>query len=300
MLLLPFMVVLVPYWGWNGGFRMSKIKKFILLFAPLILLNGCLTLDGFLFNSQPLDIYQLPNNDIDSAFFKPVTLNSDGHKLYAFWVMSEDSTRGVTVLYCHGNKHNMDEYWDRVMFLHEMGLNVFIFDYRGYGKSEGQSSEAGLHADGKAALAYLLDSLNQPADSLILYGYSLGNVVSIYLATLTADTPLGLIAESPFASANSLTQASTVLDIPAFWLTEGNFDNAENIKQKTCPLLLLHGKQDDFVRYRDNGRVVFENAPDPKKAIIIENATHADIPQTMGIPAYKESVLNWINSLINL
>ncbi len=94
-------------------------------------------------------------------------------------------------------------------------------------------------------------------DSLCFYGYSLGNVASIYLAA-QIQNPLCLFSEAPFASANSLTQGSVVLDVQPRWLTDGEFDNEKNIKVINTPFLLFHGEDDDFVRYRDNGKVLYE------------------------------------------
>ena len=104
-----------------------------------------------------------------------------------------------------------------------------------------------------------------------------------------------LIAEAPFASANSLTQASLSLDIPALWLTRGKFDNAEKIRRIKTPFLLLHGEDDDFVRFRDNGKVIFENAPQPKSLTLVPGAKHHDIPEKMGIDNYLKVVSDWIN-----
>ena len=273
----------------------KKIANLVvsLLFVVLI---GC-ELDGFLFNSRKLDKYQLPGNTIPSSLIDQVTFESGGNTLYGYWVHSSGERSGLTILYCHGNKYHIDHYWDRVMFLHRLGVNVFIFDYRGYGMSEGTSSEVGLYADGRAALDYVTSHKAVKSDSLILYGYSLGNVVSIYLAA-ERTRPLCLIAEAPFASANSLTQNSLLLDVPAQWLTEGQFDNAERIKHIDTPFLLLHGADDDFVRYRDNGKIVFQNAPQPKKEIVISGAKHTDIPQTLGVESYLDQLQEWFDFAI--
>ena len=198
----------------------------------------------------------------------------------------------MTILYCHGNKHSIDEYWDRVEFLRQLGANIFIFDYRGFGMSEGEPSQAGMYADADAALAYVR-TRGVPDSSLVLYGYSLGNVASIHLAA-NRVAPRVLIAEAPFASSTSLAQGALGLDFPARWLTDGTFDNAETIRRVTVPFLLLHGEDDDFVRYRDNGRVVFENANEPKKLIVVPGASHTDIPQTMGVDRYLKEVEEWI------
>ncbi len=263
----------------------------LLLLLPLLALAiaGCQSMDGFLFNTEKLDHYSLPGNTIPDSLLTPVKLTSDGNAIHGYWVGSDGARPGLTVLYCHGNKHGIDEYWDRVMLLHRTGVNVFIFDYRGYGMSEGTSSEAGMHADVAAALAYLRDVRKVMDDSLVLYGYSLGNVASIWAATHLAR-PRVLIAESPFASANSLTQGSSVLDIQPNWITDARFDNAAEIRSVSCPLLLLHGEADDFVRYRDNGRVVFENAPEPKRLMLVPGADHTNVPQMIGVDRYVEII----------
>jgi fermentation-respiration switch protein FrsA (DUF1100 family) len=187
----------------------------------------------------------------------------------------------------------MDAYWDRVEFLRRLGGNIFIFDYRGFGMSEGESSQEGMYADADAALAYV-QSRGVQADSLVLYGFSLGNVASIHLAA-NRITPRCLIAESPFASSTSLTQGGIGLDFPARWLTDGTFNNAETIRKVHVPLLLLHGLDDDFVRYRDNGAIVFENANQPKKLITVKGANHTDVPQTMGVDQYLTELQTWID-----
>lgn len=255
---------------------------------------GC-EMDGFLFNTEEIDHYSLPGNTIPDSLLEEVTLESDGNTIYGYWVESEGSHPGLTILYCEGNKHSIDNYWDRVMLLHRLGGNVFIFDYRGFGRSEGESSEKAMHRDAEAALDFV-QTKTAAADTLVIYGYSLGNVASVYLAAERV-TPRCLIAEAPFASANSLTQGSAGLDLPAGWLTEGKFDNAGEIKKIRTPLLLIHGEQDNFVRWRDNGKVVFESAPQPKRLELVPNAKHDDIPATMGEEAYLSVVREWIINL---
>ena len=269
--------------------------KFIFLTLIIIVASvftSC-DLDGFLFNSQEIDEYTLPGNTIPDTLIEQVAFDSEGNTLYGYWVASDGTRPGLTILYCHGNKYNIDEYWDRVMMLSELGMNILIFDYRGYGMSEGDPSEDGLFADGTAALEYVLSRPETVEDSLIIYGYSLGNVASIYLAAEKAD-PLCLIAECPFASANSLTQSSSFFDIPPLWLTEGEYDNAGTVKGIETPFLLFHGEEDDFVRWQDNGKIVYENALEPKMLYLIGSAEHNNIPQTMGIDNYLLAVEAWI------
>lgn len=266
------------------------------LFSAILLFSSfteC-TLDNFLFNEERISQYVLPNNTIPDSLLTFVQFKSENNTLYGYWVKSKNPQSGITILYCHGNKNNMDEYWDRVMILHQLGVQIFIFDYRGFGLSEGRPSENGLYKDGESALNFIRSHYQVDKDSLCLYGYSLGNVVSIYL-TAEKINPLCLIAEAPFASANSLTQGSLSLDIPELWLTEGTFDNVEKIRRIKTPFLLIHGDQDDMVRFRDNGKVVYDNAPQPKSLRLVSGAKHTDIPEKMGIDTYKKVINDWIN-----
>ncbi|MDP8208779.1 MAG: alpha/beta hydrolase [Candidatus Electryonea clarkiae] len=260
--------------------------------------TSCMKLDSFLFNSEELDEYSLPGNTIPESLIEEVMLDSDGNTLHGFWVGSNGDRSGLTILYCHGNKHNIDHYWDRVMFLHDFGVNLFIYDYRGFGKSDGESSEDGLYSDGTAALDYVLSRNEVTADSLIVYGFSLGNVVSIYLTAEKID-PLCLFAEALFAAATSLTQGSSIIDVPHRWLTEGEFNNAERIKNIHVPFMIFHGDEDDFVRYRDNGKIVYENAPEPKRLVLIPGAGHTDIPQRLGLTEYYDTMNDWISFSIS-
>jgi len=270
------------------------MKKFITLtiITIAIVLSGC-DMDSFLFNNQKIAQYTFPNNNIPDSLIEKVTLKSESYTLYGFWIKSNGDYPGRTILYCEGNKHSIDNYWDRVMVMHKMGFNVFIFDYRGYGMSEGESSEDGMHKDAEAALDYVLNVRKVSKDSLCIYGFSLGNVASIYLASSRVN-PASLIAEAPFASANSLTQGSIGLDIPELWLTKGSFNNAELVKKINTHFLVIGSKGDDFVRFDDNAKVVYENAPMPKKLELLTNAPHPDFVVSMGEDAYIKLIKDWI------
>lgn len=277
---------------------MRYVPVYVFLLFTGIFFLSC-ELDDFMFNNSSLDEYILPGNKIADSLLTEVTIDSDGHTLYGFWVASNGERPGITVHYFHGNRDHIDHYWDRVMLLHDIGVNVFVFDYRGFGKSEGKSTEQGLYKDAEAAIDYISFRSEFDTDSLVVYGYSLGNVPAIYTAAELVD-PLALISEAPFASANSLTQGSLVLDIPPGWITNGTFDTSRRIRNISTPYFLLHGTDDDFVRYRDNGAVVLNNAPEPKQQLLIPKASHSDIPEVMGEQVYRNTIINWIDAAIEL
>jgi len=259
----------------------------------LSVLVGCIELDNQLFNSTQLSSYQLSNAVIPDSARELVAMTSQGKKIYGVFVRSNGTHGNITVLYCHGNRDNLQYYWDRVEFIYRMGFNVFIFDYQGYGMSEGTTSESGLYSDGGVALSYIRSRPDVVAANVVLYGFSLGNVVSIDLAA-NVFTPKAIVAEAPFASSSTLVQSGTLLDIPSSYVMKGEYDNAEKIKSVHAPLLIIHGENDKFVDIDKNSGVIFTNANEPKQFVRVPGADHSEIPAKLGEANYINLVQQFI------
>jgi fermentation-respiration switch protein FrsA (DUF1100 family) len=190
----------------------------------------------------------------------------------------------LTLLFCHGNKYNIAEYWPRVETLWQAGFDVLTFDYRGFGKSTGTSSEATMRADSEAALAEL--RTRGVADSaLAIHGFSLGGVCAIHLAARVVR-PRALIVEAAFTSAGDLVRTGTVLDVPGGWLMRDPYDNLAAIRLVTAPTMILHGDADTFLPFRF-GEALFAAATSaPLKALVrVPGANHTDIPERLVQPA---------------
>lgn len=253
-------------------------------------------MDGFLFNTQKLTTYVLPEAVIPASAREEITLKSGGYTLYAYFVKSSTATASTpTIFYHHGNAKNIQAYWDRMEYFYKAGYNVLIYDYRGYGRSEGQSSQEGLESDAEAALAYLLSRRDVDKNNIILYGYSLGGVPSVYLASKYAAPnatfqPKGLITEAIFASTSDLVQSGTLLDIPGGFVMRDEFANLVRIAQIRCPLLMMHGTADRFIDITRHGEKLFAAAPNnlnpPKEFFKIPGAGHSSIPETMILNNY--------------
>jgi uncharacterized protein len=272
---------------------MNRTLPFLVAIA--LACAGC-SMDSFLFNTLPLESYALSTAIIPAANRTEVTLTSGGETLYGFFVKQPDSLRiepHPTVLYHHGNKHNIQEYWDRVELLYRAGFDIFIYDYRGFGLSTGTSSEDGMKADAAAALNYLRSRSDVDTSQIVDYGYSLGGFACLYSAT-TLHRPKAVITESIFASSEALVQSGTILNIPGGYLMEGAFDNRAQIVKVTSPILMLHGTGDTFVGYEANGKVLSALAPQPKIIRPIDGANHTTIPATMGQQNYIELVTTFI------
>lgn len=177
------------------------------------------------------------------------------------------------VLFCHGNAGNISHRLDNLRLLHELGVSVFIFDYRGYGRSEGRASESGTYEDARGALAWLARKGWTP-ERMIYFGRSLGAAVALQLAT--EHPPAGLILESAFTSIREMgRQHYPLLWTLAGWALEARYDNTSKIGQLKAPLLVIHGSADRIVPVR-MGQALFAAAPEPKTLFIIPTADHND------------------------
>jgi uncharacterized protein len=188
--------------------------------------------------------------------------SADGTALHGWFLPSTTPEPCGTVLFLHGNAGNVAWHVGFTPPLTRHGLDVFLFDYRGYGASEGNSSEAGLHADAAAAYAYLRESRQLPPDRLLLAGHSLGAAVAARLASETEAA--GLVLAAPFTSLPAAMQAR----LPWFpvgvlpWRT-GRFDALVSIRHIDMPSLMLLGRDDNLVPAAD-ARALFHAAAEPK------------------------------------
>ena len=168
-----------------------------------------------------------------------------------------------TVLHCHGNGENIAQVGSFIAkkFSESLHANVFSFDYRGFGKSEGFPTEAGLEQDADAALAWLCERDGvQPAD-VIIVGDSLGGGLACYLAKKHGCK--ALVLRRTFSS---LPDAAARLypGLPVRWLMRNKMNSAEAIKSCNVPLFQSHGEADGLVPI-DLGRKLFDNSPATNK-----------------------------------
>lgn len=271
---------------------MIRFRSIVFCFFFSVLM-GCIDLDNQLFNSTQLSSYQLSDAVIPDSSRELVSLTSQGKKIYGVFVKSNGIHGNITVLYCHGNRDHLQYYWDRVELIYKMGFSVFIFDYQGYGMSEGTPSESGLYSDGNTALAYIRSRQDVVAANIVFYGFSLGNAVSIDLAA-NVFTPKALVAEAPFASSSTLVQSGTLLDIPSSYVMKGEYNNAEKIKSVHAPLLIIHGESDKFIDLEKNSTVIFKNANQPKQFVRVPGAGHSEIPAKLGEANYVNLVQQFV------
>ncbi len=204
---------------------------------------------------------------------------SDGVKLYGWYASVSDSgvegsnagLLNTVVLWCHGNAGNITDRYEQLASMMEMPANVFIFDYRGYGKSEGSPDENGMSLDVTAAWNLLQNRYHYQPDSIIAYGVSLGGVGAINLAT--THEIAGLIIQSSFTSVRDMAMLQMPF-IPHF-LIRTQMDSLSKIPEIKCPKLIIHGTADEIIPF-EQGRQLFEAAKEPKSFYQINDGTHND------------------------
>ncbi|MCP4439625.1 MAG: alpha/beta hydrolase, partial [Aureispira sp.] len=207
----------------------------------------------------------------------------------------------TVIMYCHGNAAHMDVYWPRAQLLANVAsknqYGVLMIDYRGYGKSEGTSTESGLYADVNSALEWLKGN-GLTGDRLVMYGFSMGTAPATELtANPQVMTPSKLILEAPFASAEVMAQDASKLAIPGSFLTNLKIDNAEEIKKIQQPFLWLHGEDDDFLSIHTHGSVVAKGYQGSSKTEVrVDGAGHSTVPNTMGYEEYMDVIKHFLQN----
>ena len=199
--------------------------------------------------------------------------SADGTKLHG-WYCPVENPKAV-VLFAHGNAGNLS---DRVPLLRawtkQLGVTVMIFDYRGYGKSEGTPSEQGLLADARAARKWLATRANIAESEIVLYGRSLGGGVMVDLAA--KDGAKALVLESTFTSLPDVANDAFPIT-PVGFLMRNKFRSIDKIGTYRGPLWIAHGNVDKVIPF-EHGQKLFEAANEPKEFVPIAGAGHNTPP----------------------
>lgn len=180
------------------------------------------------------------------------------------WFIPAPKAR-ATLLFCHGNAGNISHRLESIRQFHQLGLNVFIFDYRGYGESAGSPTEAGTYHDAEAARRYLVETRGLAPERIIYFGRSLGAAIAAWLAT--QHPPRALIVESGFTSIPDLG-AEIYPWMPVRWLARLQYPTREYLEAVNVPVLVVHSRDDEIVPFR-HGESVYAAARAPKEFLEI-------------------------------
>jgi hypothetical protein len=186
------------------------------------------------------------------------------------WLIPAREARGV-ILFCHGNAGNISHRLETIDIFHRLGYTTFIFDYRGYGRSDGTPSEEGTYLDAEAAWDYLVRQEKTAPAEIIVFGRSLGGAIAAQLAARV--TPRACVLESAFTSAGDMAADMYPL-FPARLLCRFDYDTEAAVRRIRCPLLIIHSPEDDIVPF-DHGRRLFAAAGEPKTFLRIHGNHNA-------------------------
>lgn len=227
--------------------------------------------------------------------YEELTLvTEDDRRLHAWFLPSpvEPSADKYAVLMCHGNAGNISHRLDRTLLMHSnLGTDVLLFDYRGFGRSSGSPDEAGTYKDVRAAFRYLVDTRGVDETNIVLFGESLGAAVALQLATEVEVA--GLVLEAPFTSIRDMAREVYPF-VPNGWVRT-RYANLEKIPEVTEPVLILHGTEDRTVPFA-HGKALFEAATEPKRFLAIEGAGHSDT-YLVGRELYWDAWRRFLRSL---
>jgi len=258
-----------------------------------ILVSVWVLLSLLLYLFQPKFVY-FPLSEIDytpdmaglayeDIYFK----TEDDVELNAWFIPVEGARK--TLLFFHGNGGNISHRLDSLKIFHELGLSVFIIDYRGYGQSQGTTSEQGTYRDAEAAWRYLTETRGIPDKDIIIFGRSMGGGVATWLSI--RHTPDLLILESAFTSVADMAKHYYPY-LPAHLLTRIKYASIDRIDAIKCPILFSHSQTDEIVPF-ELGVQLFKQAQAPKMFMQLEGG-HND-----GFIVTGRSYVNGIKEFLN-
>ncbi len=266
----------------------------IIVITALIIIAGFLA--WFLFRrfERSMIYHPDPNLELSPAAiglaYNDITLTtSDGIRINSWWIPAENSRS--TILFCHGNAGNISHRLESIRIFHQLDLNVFIFDYRGYGKSAGSPSEEGTYQDAAAAYDYLREYREISPGRIIIFGRSLGGAVAIELA---GEKEAGaLICESSFTSAVDMGKIIFSY-LPADLLIFDKYDSISKVKELSLPKLFIHSREDDIIPFKQGERL-FQAASPPKRFLEIRGGHNEGFLESEEI--YRKAIADFLRDV---
>lgn len=244
---------------------------------------------------QPKMLY-VPYKEIESVpsevglqYEEVVFDTQDGLRIHGWYVPCTNAR--YTLLFCHGNAGNISHRLDSLSIFNALGMNCLIFDYRGYGHSQGKPTEKGTYLDAKAAYGWLVSQKTAQPKSILLFGRSLGAAVACQLAT-EIDCG-GLVLESAFTSfADIGKHYYPVLPVKLF--ARFDYDTLAKIPRVHCPIMIIHSPDDEIIPY-SMGQKLYDAAGQPKQFLQIQGDHNEGFIESKAL--YLNGWSNWLASL---
>jgi fermentation-respiration switch protein FrsA (DUF1100 family) len=249
---------------------MTKIYlRSIYLFIIILSLSGCQSIRDFLAffpDVTARDVVQSIPANVKEIYIE----TQDKERLQCFFVANKSSAK--LIIYFQGNAGNIYERLPELIHLAKCGANVLGVGYRGYGKSTGHPSEAGIYLDGDASLDFALHELGYPLNRIYICGRSIGAAVAINMAVKSKLAAIILI--TPFT--NGKEMAHIIGLGPLSFIAGDTFNNLDKVKNIECPALVTHGDKDEVVPL-SMGERIFTAINTPKKMVTIKGGHHNDL-----------------------
>lgn len=223
----------------------------------------------------------------------------DGTRLYGWFVPAQGVAHPKealgTVIHFHGNAQNLSAHWHGAAFLPAQGFNLFLFDYRGYGPSQGKPNQQGLFLDSNAALDYLRGRADIDADKLLVFGQSLGgNNAIAAVGTGNRAGIRAIVIEATFSSYSAIANDK----VSGAGLLLGDRYAAERhiAALAPIPLLLIHGSDDRVIPAKHSQRL-FELAEPPKQLRLLPKGGHLNLAHTS--PDYENLIADFFREALS-
>lgn len=262
-----------------------QTKDFTIAFCLLLLFmtSGCVSHAVY----HPVRTIRYTPADAKLAYEEISFETKDGVRISGWWVPATEP-KG-TVLFCHGNGGNISSCMDTLLTANKLMLNVCIFDYRGYGQSNGSPDEQGTYLDAQAALYYLAEEKNIAPEKTIIWGRSLGGPIA---ARTAAENHAGLlIIESTFTSLIGLVDERFGW-VPSWILSSYSYNTSEHLAKVDIPVLVIHSLDDEVVPFH-HGKDLFDSIKSKKAFVEIRGAHNRVFVDSL--PVYETSIQSFID-----
>jgi fermentation-respiration switch protein FrsA (DUF1100 family) len=266
------------------------MTSYVVIFVVSLLL-----INAYMYFQQPRMIFypyhELFQTPADWGLeYEDVTLETkDGVQLHGWYIPHSQSQH--VLLFFHGNAGNISHRRDSIEIFHRLGLNVFIIDYRGYGKSKDKPSESGLYQDARTAWDFITAEKGYTSQQIIIFGRSLGGVIAANLASEVQAR--GLILESSFSSARDFARVVFPILARLVWIRY-DFNTVASIQHVNAPLLVLHSPEDEIMPFH-LGERVFEAANEPKHFVRLRGDHNYGFIKSQ--PEYEQALKSWLQGL---
>jgi len=285
---------------------MVKRRTMIDLLLILLAIVGFIV---WLMWNEPRMLYH-PSREIeqtpDQLGFKYENINlttSDGVNINGWFLPAEVPTKAgvdanvlppptrLTVLFFHGNAGNISHRLGKIAIFRDLGVDTFIIDYRGYGRSEGQPSEQGTYLDAQAAYEYLTQQRKLSPRSIVAYGESLGCAIAADLASKVEVR--GLVLEEGFTSTSDVGQKMFPF-FPVHWLVRNKYNTLSKMPRIHIPVLIFHSRDDEVINFSHSQRLLAA-ANEPKQFVELHGG-HNDAFE-VSAPTYRAALSKFFVTL---